>query len=127
MKPTTRNVLSFAPLVLQFLAMTSAYGMTTFLSKLVAVEVKEHVGKVIFPAPALLLANHPGVAKLILIGLFAISAVCFFVSRSRMNEESDQLAFQGTVFGVVWLVGVNYAGAVIMAAVVAYLAANPPH
>jgi hypothetical protein len=61
---------------------------------------------------------------MIVVGLFAISAICFFVSRSRMKEEADQLAIQGAVFGVVWWLGVFYAGAVVMAAAVAYVALN---
>lgn len=124
MKPTNRNILSFVPLILQFLAMTSAYAMTSFLSQSVALLVKEYE-RGIFPPPSLLLANHPGPAKMIVVGLFAISAVCFFVSRSRMKDESDRLAFQGAVFAIVWWLGSAYSAAVIMAALVAYTGLDP--
>ena len=124
MKPTSRNTLSFVPLILQFMAMMSAYALISFLSPVVGALLKEHEGKIIGPRPSVLLANHPGPAKTIVVGLFAISAICFFVSRSRMKDEADQLAFQGAVFGVVWWLGVFYSSAVIMAAVVAYIAMN---
>ena len=105
--------------------MTSAYAMTSFLSQATGSLIKEHEGKGIVPAPSLLLVSHPGVAKLFLVGLFGISVAFFFVSRSRMKEEADQLAVQGAVFGLVWWLGFAYAAGVIMAAVVAYVALNP--
>jgi len=124
MKPSLRQGLSWVPLILQFLAMTSALALISFLSPTVASLVKEHDGKSVVPRPAVLLANYPVTAKMIVVGLFAVSFACFFISRSRMKDEVDQLAIQGAVFGIVWWLGIFYSSAVIMAGVVAYIAVN---
>ena len=92
MKPTHRTLLSLVPLILQFGAMTSALAVISFFLPPLESFLKKHAGEFSVPAPTHLLVSHPETVKAILVGLFFISAICFFVSRVRMKEEADQLA-----------------------------------
>ena len=124
MKPSTRTGLSLIPLALQFAAMGSALGAISFFVPATAAFLKTHEGKFVIPGPTRLLVEHSGVARLVIVGLFAVSVITFLVTRFKMKEEADRLAVQNAVYSVVWLVAVTYVGGVLMAAALPHFALN---
>ena len=124
MKPAVRTGLSFLPLVLQFACMTSALGAISFFVPAVAAFLKTHEGKFVVPGPTRLLVEYSGAAKLVVVGLFAVSVITFLVTRSKMKEEADRLVVQSAVYSAVWWLAVMYVGGVLMAAALPYFALN---
>jgi type II secretory pathway component PulF len=122
MTPTTRTGLSLIPLALQFVAMVSALGAISFFVPATAAFLKTYEGKIVVPAPTRLLVEHSGAAKLVVVGLFAVSVITFLITRFKLKEEADRLAVQSAVCSAVWLIAVTYVGGVLMAAALPHFA-----
>jgi hypothetical protein len=124
MKSGARTVVSLVPLAFQGLAALSAVTVISFFQPRVVNFLKNHEGKLVVPGPTRLLVEHAGAAKMVVVALFAVSALTYLVTRSKMKEEADQLVVQGAVYGAVWYTGIIYVGGVLMSAALPYLALN---
>ena len=124
MKPGTRAIVSILPLVLQGLATITGITAVSFFVPAVVSFLKKHEGKFVVPGPTRLLVENASAAKIVVVGLFAVSVLTFLLTRMKMKEEADRLAVQGAVYGAVWYVGVIYVSGVLMAAALPYFALN---
>ncbi len=122
MKNGTRKVLSILPLAQQFVAMMSAISLISFIVPAAQHVIGEAEGKVQIPTTSRVLVDNSGVAKIMLFGLFGISAVTYFWTRNKMKDEADQLAVQSSVYGFVWYLGITVLGGMIMAGLLPYFA-----
>tara|TARA_R110002111_G_scaffold38072_2_gene72750 strand:+ start:321 stop:707 length:387 start_codon:yes stop_codon:yes gene_type:complete len=122
MKSGTRKLLSIIPLGLQFVAMVSAISLISFIVPATQHVINEAEGKIQIPTPSQFMIENSGAAKILIFGLFAISAVTYFWTRKKMKEEADQLAIQSTVYGIVWYVGISVLGGMVMAGLLPYFA-----
>lgn len=124
MKAGTRSVLAILPLALQGLAAFSAIKAISFFLPVVVEFLKAHEGKFPVPRPTRLLVAHPMAASAILFGLFAVSVLTYFVTRTKVKEEADQLAVQSAVYGVIWHLGLIFFSGLLMAAALPFFAFN---
>jgi hypothetical protein len=87
MKPGTRKVLSIVPIGLQFVAMTSAISVISFIVPATQRVIERAEGKIQTPTPSRLLIENPGAAKLLIVGLFGMSVIAYFWTRKKDDES----------------------------------------
>jgi hypothetical protein len=124
MKPGTRTIVSLFPLVLQGGAALFAVQVISFFMPGVVSFLKAHEGKITVPRVTHLLVGHVTAAKMVILGLFAVSVITLLFTRSKMRDEVDRLAVQSAIYSAIWLIGVIYFGGILMAAALPYFALN---
>jgi hypothetical protein len=102
--------------------MTSALAALTFFAPAVAAYVTAHEGKVTISGPTRMFVEYSGAANLVVVSLFMVSVIAFFVTRSKMKDETERQIVLGAVYGIVWYLGVMFVGAALTAACLPFFA-----
>lgn len=127
MKQGTRTFLKLLPLGLQGFVLIGALGVVMmFMVPIAAQIIEEAEGKIQMPAPSLLLVEHAGVAKFLLVAIYAVSLCTYSFTRKFIKNEAEQVIIQNAVYGAVWYVGIVFLSAMAMAAILPYFVLYGP-